>query len=330
MIVKSEKHALNRSLIFELVRVSERAAVAASKMVGQANKEAKADQLAVDAMRSELNELRITGEIAIGEGERDEAPRLYVGEKVGVGKGPKVDIALDPLEGTSLTIQGKPNALSVIAMARRGQILKSPDFYMDKIAVGPGYPEGVINLDDAVKENIGRVAEAKGVPTKEIRVCVLRRPRHDDIVRQTQACGAQVHFIPDGDIAGIIHTTDANTGIDMYMGRGGAPEGVLAAAALRCLGGQMQGRLSVETREQYQRAQRIGIENPHAKIPLEGMVGEDVLFVATGVTDGDLLDGVRREEECFVTHSLALRSVSKTIRRIRSRHLRVHIKKQKQ
>ena len=319
MSAKKQKTPIDRVLTLELARVTERAAIAASKLIGQ-GRERVADQAAVDAMRRELNRLNIDGLVVIGEGERDEAPMLFIGEEVGTGKGPKLDIALDPLEGTTLTAKAMPNAMTVIAIARRGTLLNAPDVYMDKIAIGPGYPAGLIDLDAAPKENIQRLAEAKGVPMKQLRACILDRPRHSDLIRQVRECGVSISLISDGDIAGIIHTTDPGTGIDIYMGVGGAPEGVLAAAALRCIGGQMQGRLVTSSEEQKERARRMGIEDINAKIPLEGMVGEDVLFSATGVTDGSMLEGVRRDAKGISTHSLVMRSSTGTVRWIRARH----------
>ena len=319
MVTKKFKTTIDRLLTLELVRVTESAAIAAFKHVGRGREKA-ADQAAVDAMRQELNYLDINGEIVIGEGERDEAPMLFIGEKVGTGKGPKLDIALDPLEGTTLAAKAKANAMTVIAAARRGALLNAPDVYMDKIAIGPGYPPGLIDLDDSPKKNIERLAEAKGVATKRIRACILDRPRHADLIRQVRECGAPISLIDDGDIAGIINTTDPSTGIDIYMGVGGAPEGVLAAAALRCIGGQMQGRLVVNSSEQRERAKRMGIKDVHAKIPLESMVGRDVFFAATGVTDGSMLRGVRRDKKVFTTHSIVMRSSSGTVRWVRTRH----------
>ncbi|MCY4031652.1 MAG: class II fructose-bisphosphatase [Hyphomicrobiales bacterium] len=319
MAAKKQKTTIDRILTLELVRVTESAAIAASKHIGH-GREKEADQAAVDAMRRELNYLDINGEVVIGEGERDEAPMLFIGEKVGTGKGPKLDIALDPLEGTTLTAKAKANAMTVIAMARRGALLHAPDVYMDKIAVGPGYPPGLIDLDASPKENIARLADAKGVAMKRIRACILDRPRHADLIRQVRECGVSISLISDGDIAGIIHTTEPSTGIDIYMGIGGAPEGVLAAAALRCIGGQMQGRLVISNAEQKERAKRMGIEDVHAKIPLESMVGEDVFFSATGVTDGSMLAGVRRDGKVKTTHSIVMRSSSGTVRWVRTRH----------
>ena len=317
---KHKPHPLERVLSLELARVTERAAIAAATLIGQGD-EKRADQAAVDAMRRELNRLDIDGEVVIGEGERDEAPMLFIGEKVGTGKGPKVDIALDPLEGTTLTAKAMPNAMTVIALARRGELLNAPDVYMDKIAIGPNYPPDLIDLDATPQENIRRLAEAKGVAMHHIRACILDRPRHSELIRQVRACGVSISLISDGDIAGIIHTTDPGTGIDIYMGIGGAPEGVLAAAALRCIGGQMQGRLVISSKEQKERAQRMGIQDVDAKISLDGMVREDVLFSATGVTDGSMLSGVRRDADRITTHSLVMRSSSGTVRWIRASHL---------
>ena len=336
MTTTEKKPVIERIFTLELARVTERAAIAASRWIG-CGQEEQADQAAVDAMRRELNKMDIAGEVVIGEGERDEAPMLFIGEKVGSGRGPRVDIALDPLEGTTLTAKAMPNAMTVIALARHeggrenapsasvqdrgGGLLNAPDVYMDKIAIGPGHPADLIDLDATPQENIGRLAESKGVQTRHIRACILDRPRHSELIRQVRACGASISLISDGDIAGIIHTTDAATGIDIYMGIGGAPEGVLAAAALRCIGGQMQGRLVISSQEQKERARRMGIRDVNAKIPLNAMVGEDVIFSATGVTDGSMLEGVRHSGDSITTHSLVMRSSSGTVRWIRARHI---------
>lgn len=320
MSTKDSRPVINRIMSLELARVTECAAIASSKLIGQ-GREHDADQAAVDAMRRELNRLNIDGVVVIGEGERDDAPMLFIGEEVGTGKGPKVDIALDPLEGTNLAAKAMPNAMTVIAMAKRGTLLKAPDVYMDKIAVGPGFPQDMIDLDASPAKNIARLAEVKGVPMDRIRACILDRPRHNELIRKTRECGASICLIGDGDIAGIIHTTDSNTGIDIYLGIGGAPEGVLAAAALRCIGGQMQGRLVISSEEQMERARYMGIKDVRAKIPLEGMVGEDVIFSATGVTDGSLLDGVHQDGTAISTDTLVMRSSTGTVRRIRTRHI---------
>lgn len=311
---------IDRVLTLELVRVTERAAVAAARLRGQGD-EKSADQAAVDAMRRELNRLDISGTVVIGEGERDEAPMLFIGETVGTGKGPKVDIALDPLEGTTICAKDLPNSLAVIAIAEGGSLLNAPDVYMDKVAVGPGYPEGIVQLNDSPAENVKRVAEAKGVPVNETIACVLDRPRHAKIIEELRALGTGIRLIGDGDIAGVIHTTDTeNTGIDIYLGIGGAPEGVLAAAALRCIGGQMQGRLILDTREKVERAARMGIEDPDKVYSMEEMAQGDVLFAATGVTDGNLLDGVRFGKTIITTETIVMRSATQTVRTIRGEH----------
>ncbi|MEC7210292.1 MAG: class II fructose-bisphosphatase, partial [Pseudomonadota bacterium] len=262
--------------------------------IGRGDEKA-ADQAAVDAMRRELNSLEIDGEVVIGEGERDEAPMLYIGEKVGKGKGPKVDIALDPLEGTTLTAKGMPNALAVVAMAEAGSLLNAPDAYMDKIALGGNYPDDIVDLDATPEENVKAVATAKGVGVELINVCILDRPRHADMIAQVRECGARVTLITDGDIAGVIHTTDPSTGIDLYMGTGGAPEGVLAAAALRCTGGQMQGRLVLNGDDQKERARKMGITDFDRKYKVDEMAKGDVVLSATGVTSGSMLSGISHQ-----------------------------------
>ena len=280
---------LNRMLTIEIVRVTEAAAIAAARLRGRGD-EKQADQVAVDAMRTALNQIDMDGRVVIGEGERDEAPMLYIGEEVGTGKGQKIDIALDPLEGTTLTAKAMPNALAVIAMAEGGSLLHSPDCYMEKIAVGGGYPAGVVDLDLSPQENVYRLAEAKGVPVADITACVLDRPRHAEIIAGLREAGAAVRLITDGDVAGVIHTANpTETGIDIYIGTGGAPEGVLAAAALRCIGGQMQGRLVLKKPDEIERAARMGISDPTRKFDLAEMASGDVIFAATGVTDGSML-----------------------------------------
>ncbi len=270
---------LDRILTMELVRVTERAAVAAARLRGRGDEKA-ADQVAVDAMRQELNRLAIKGTVVIGEGERDEAPMLYIGEEVGTGNGPEVDIALDPLEGTTICAKNLPNALAVVALAEKGSLLNAPDVYMDKIAIGPGYPDGIIDIDADPADNIARLAEAKGVPVAEITACILDRPRHARLIEAVRATGAAIRLIGDGDVAGVIHTTDPDeTGIDIYMGIGGAPEGVLAAAALRCTGGQMQGRLILDTPEKVERAAKMGISDPKKIYRADEMARGDVLFL---------------------------------------------------
>ncbi|MEO5324169.1 class II fructose-bisphosphatase [Mesorhizobium sp. CC13] len=318
-MAKSVVAGLDRILTMELVRVTERAAVAAARLRGRGDEKA-ADQVAVDAMRQELNRLAINGTVVIGEGERDEAPMLYIGEEVGAG-GPEVDIALDPLEGTTICAKNLPNALAVIAIAEKGSLLFAPDVYMDKIAVGPGYPDGVIDIDASPAENIANLAKAKGVPVSEITACILDRPRHAKLIDAVRTTGAAIRLIGDGDVAGVIHTTDPEeTGIDIYLGTGGAPEGVLAAAALRCTGGQMQGRLILDTPEKVERAAKMGIADPKKVYRIEEMARGDVLFAATGVTDGNLLAGVKFGRDAITTHTIVLRSSSKTVREIKARH----------
>ncbi|MDP3897435.1 MAG: class II fructose-bisphosphatase [Mesorhizobium sp.] len=311
---------LDRILTLELVRVSERAAVAAARLRGRGDEKA-ADQVAVDAMRSELNRLAIRGTVVIGEGERDEAPMLYIGEEVGAGDGPVVDIALDPLEGTTLCAKNQPNSLAVIAIAEKGSLLNAPDVYMDKIAIGPGYPEGTINIDLSPTENITRLAKAKGVEIHHITACILDRPRHAKLIDEVRATGAAIRLIGDGDVAAIIDTTDPEaTGIDIYLGTGGAPEGVLAAAALRCTGGQMQGRLILDTPEKVARAAKMGVADPKAIYRAEDLASGDVLFAATGVTDGNMLAGVKFTKNYIETHTIVMRSSSRTVREIIAKH----------
>ncbi|MCG6859354.1 MAG: class II fructose-bisphosphatase [Salaquimonas sp.] len=311
---------LDRVLTMELARVTERAAVAAARLRGHGDEKA-ADQAAVDAMRSELNMLPIDGRVVIGEGERDEAPMLYIGEEVGTKNGPAVDIALDPLEGTTICAKNLPNSLAVIAMAERGNMLYAPDVYMDKIAIGPGYPDGTIDLTDPPAENLARVADAKGVKVSELTACIMDRPRHAKLIEEVRATGAAIRLIGDGDVAGVIHTTDPlQTGIDIYLGIGGAPEGVLAAAALRCTGGQMQGRLILNTLEKVARARRMGVDDENRIYDMADMASGDVLFAATGVTDGNMLSGVRFMREAIVTHTVVMRSSSRTIREIKATH----------
>ncbi len=311
---------LDRILTLELVRVTERAAVAAARLRGRGDEKA-ADQAAVDAMRAELNRLPIKGTVVIGEGERDEAPMLYIGEEVGTGEGPEVDIALDPLEGTTICAKNLPNSLAVIAIAEKGSLLYAPDVYMDKIAVGPGYPAGVVDIDATPQENIENLARAKGVPVSEITACILDRPRHARLIEAVRATGAAIRLIGDGDVAGVIHTTDpAETGIDIYMGTGGAPEGVLAAAALRCIGGQMQGRLQLNSEDKIARAAKMGISDPNKVYTMEEMARGDVLFAATGVTDGNMLSGVKFGRDMIQTHTIVMRSSSGTVREIKARH----------
>jgi fructose-1,6-bisphosphatase II / sedoheptulose-1,7-bisphosphatase len=298
--------------------VTEAAAIAAWGLAGRGDEKA-ADQAAVDAMRTALNELSIDGMIVIGEGERDEAPMLYIGEKVGKGSGPRVDIALDPLEGTTLTAKAMANALAVMAWAPAGTMLHAPDTYMDKIACGPGVPAGVIDLDASAGENAKAIAKAKGVKPTEVTVCVLDRPRHAEIIASLREVGARVHLITDGDVAGVMNTADPETGIDLYVGQGGAPEGVLACAALKCVGGQFQGRLVFRNADERARAKRLGITDLDKKYDLHEMVRADAIFAATGVTKGALLDGVRIADGFVRTHSLVMNSASHTVREVRMR-----------
>lgn len=300
-----------------MVHVTERAAIACAPEIGRGDKE-QADQAAVDAMRTALNEVAMQGRIVIGEGERDEAPMLYIGEEVGTGSGQAIDIALDPLEGTTLTAKAMPNALAVLAIAPRGGLLHSPDVYMDKLAIGPGYEDGIVDLDVSAGENISRLAEAKGVPVSEMTVCVLDRDRHRDIMDSIRKAGARIAMISDGDVAGVINTTDPATGIDMYVGQGGAPEGVLAAAALKCVGGQMQGRLVFRNEDERGRAERVGITDLARKYTLNELASTHTVFCATGVTNGGLVDGVKINGDRAETHTLFMSSETGLVRKIRS------------
>ncbi|HEY0281896.1 MAG TPA: class II fructose-bisphosphatase [Rhizomicrobium sp.] len=311
---------LDRAFALETVRITEAAAVAASEFVGRGDEHA-ADRATVEAMRKTFNYLPINGTVVIGEGERDEAPMLYIGEKVGCG-GVDVDIALDPLEGTALTAKALPNALAIVAMAEPGTLLNAPDTYMDKIAIGGGYPEGTIDLDAEPAENVLALAKAKNVPPREINVCILDRPRHETHIASVRSAGGSVRLITDGDVAGIIATSDPATGIDMCLGRGGAPEGVLAAAALRCVGGQMQARLFFKSDDEKKRATKLGIRDFDRKYTLMDLASGDVIFAATGVTDGAMLQGVYRTPEFVFTHSVVMRSASGTVRWIKARHRR--------
>jgi fructose-1,6-bisphosphatase II / sedoheptulose-1,7-bisphosphatase len=311
---------LERILSLEIVRVTERAAVAAARLRGLGNEKA-ADQAAVDAMRRELNNLPIRGTIVIGEGERDEAPMLFIGEKVGRDTGPAMDIAVDPLEGTTLCAKNMPGAIATVALADGGTLLNAPDVYMEKIAIGPGYPKGVVDLDASAEQNIANLAKAKGVKPTGIAALILDRPRHADLIAAVRKTGAAVTLITDGDVAGVIHTADPeDTGIDIYMGTGGAPEGVLAAAALRCIGGQMQGRLVLDTEEKRQRATHMGIKDLRKKYTMEEMVSGDCLFAATGVTNGSMLKGVKFHPEVIETETVVMRSATGTVRWIRAEH----------
>jgi fructose-1,6-bisphosphatase II / sedoheptulose-1,7-bisphosphatase len=303
---------LERILTLELARVTEAAAIASYDQVGRGN-EHDADRAAVDAMRRALNQCNFDGTVVIGEGERDEAPMLYIGEKVGTGKGPKVDIALDPLEGTTLTAKAMANALAVVAVAEGGSLLHAPDTYMDKIAIGGGYPEGIVDLDADPRDNILALARAKGVRPQEIKACILDRPRHADIIAKVREAGAAVALISDGDIAGVIHTSDPETG--------GAPEGVLAAAALRCVGGQIQGRLVFRNDDERGRAARIGIKDFNRKYGTLDLASGDVMFAATGVTDGSMLRGIHRTGRFMTSETIVMRSKTGTVRWIRARHV---------
>ena len=306
----------DRMLSLALARVSEAAAIASAKLIGAGDEKA-ADQAAVDAMRTQLNKLNVAGVIVIGEGERDEAPMLFIGEEVGTGNGPGVDIALDPLEGTSLTAKDMPNALTVIAMGPRGSMLHAPDVYMDKLAIGPGYPVDVVTLDMSTTERVEALAKAKGCPTSDIMVCVLERPRHEKIVREIRATGARIRLITDGDVAGVIHCAETEkTGIDMYMGSGGAPEGVLAASALKCMGGQMYGRLLFRNDDERGRAAKAGITDLNKIYTRDEMVTQDVIFAATGVTDGSIVAGARRDGDYLETETILMRSKTGSVRRL--------------
>jgi len=316
-------HVLDRVLVLEMVRVTEAAAVAASKLIGRGDEKA-ADAAAVEAMRAALNQLPFDGTVVIGEGERDEAPMLYIGEKVGTeqGTGPKVDIALDPLEGTTLTAKAGPNALAVLAIAESGCLLHAPDVYMEKLAVGPGLPKGTIDLAKSPADNVRAIAAAKGVEPGDITACVLDRERHAGIIAELRALGCGIKLIPDGDVAGVIATADPETGIDVYMGTGGAPEGVLAAAALRCVGGQMQGRLLFRNDDEVARARRWGIEDLDRIYHLEEMAKGDCIFAATGVTDGSLLKGVKRLGKVVTTDTVVMRAATGTVRWVKGEHRR--------
>ena len=315
----AETGKMDRNLALEVVRVTEAAALAASLQMGRGD-ERMADQLAVDAMRNALNSLDIAGTVVIGEGERDEAPMLFIGEEVGTGHGPKIDIALDPLEGTTITAKGLTNSLAVIAMAEHDGFLNSPDVYMDKIAVGGGLPDGVVDIDNAPKENLESLANAKGVEVEDIVACILDRPRHEELINKVREAGARIMLIMDGDVSGVMATSEENSGVDIYLGSGGAPEGVLAAAALRCIGGQMQGRLIFRNDDERMRAERCGITDFDRKYELLDLASGDVMFAATGVTKGTMLDGVRRFSGGAKTHSLVMRSKTGTVRYVEAEH----------
>jgi fructose-1,6-bisphosphatase II / sedoheptulose-1,7-bisphosphatase len=312
-----KNNVLTPSLADTMVRVTEVTAIAAAKLAGRGD-EKKADAAAVDAMRSAFNEVEFRGRVVIGEGERDEAPMLFIGEEVGTGKGPEIDIALDPLEGTTLTAKAMANALAVLAIAPRGGLLHAPDTYMDKIAIGPGYPEGIVSLDASPAENIRALAKHAGRRVEDMTVCVLDRPRHQDIIDSLREAGARIALITDGDVAGVIATTDKATGIDMYVGQGGAPEGVLAAAALKCVGGQMSGRLVFRNEDEKKRAARVGITDFGKTYALNELASGETVFCATGVTKGTLLDGVTHKDGRVMTHTLVMTSADGLVRYVRS------------
>lgn len=319
-IQTASEFTLDRNFAMEAVRVTEAAALASYKWMGRGNEKA-ADQAAVNAMRRALNTLSIDGTVVIGEGERDKAPMLYIGEKVGSGQGPAVDIALDPLEGTTICATGRANSLAVIAMAEKGEFLHAPDVYMEKISVGRGLPKGVVDLDNSPQQNLANLAKAKKCDVSDLLVCILERERHAEIIAKVREAGARIQLISDGDVAGVISTSNSiHTGVDMYIGTGGAPEGVLAAAALRCVGGQMQGRLLFDNSEQKERARRMGVSDFNKKYSLEEMAKGNVMFAATGVTDGSMLDGVRRFTGGAYTHSVVMRSKTGTVRYIKAEH----------
>ncbi len=318
----ARRAVIDRNLTLELVRVTEAAALAAAAWRGKGDEKA-ADAAAVEAMRAEMGRVHISGRIVIGEGERDEAPMLFIGEEVGAGEGPEVDIAVDPLEGTTLCAKNQPDSICVLAMAERGGLLNAPDVYMHKIAIGAGYPDGLIDLDQSPIDNVKALASAKGVPVAEITACVLDRPRHAGLIDELRTAGVAIKLISDGDIAGIIHAVNTeDTGIDIYLGSGGAPEGVLAAAALRCIGGQMQGRLILDTEDKRERARRMGISDPNRKYRTDELASGDVLFAATGVTDGFFLSGVRYRKSSVRTNTVVMRSWSQTVRWITADHRR--------
>lgn len=309
----------DRMLSLGLARVSEAAALASAKLIGRGDEKA-ADQAAVNAMRDQLNLLDIAGVVVIGEGERDEAPMLFIGEEVGTGKGPAVDIALDPLEGTTLTAKDMPNALTVIAMAPRGTMLHAPDVYMEKLAIGPGYKTGTVTMTMSPSERVSNLAAAKGCSTEDITVCVLDRPRHEELIAEIRSTGAAIRLITDGDVAGVMHCAEPDqTGIDMYMGSGGAPEGVLAAAALKCMGGQFFGKLIFRNDDERARAKKAGIVNFDRVYTRDDLVRGDVIFAATGVTSGSLLEGIRREPGWVTMETILMRSKTGSVRRIQYR-----------
>ena len=321
MTAKQENSGLDRMLTLEIARVTEAAAVAAAGLRGRGD-EVAADQAAVDAMRKELNRLPINGTVVIGEGERDEAPMLFIGEEVGSGDGPPVDIAVDPLEGTTICAKSLPDSMAVVAIAEQGSLLHAPDIYMDKIAIGPGYKKNLVDLDASPEDNVKALAKAKGVPVDGITACILDRPRHAKLIEAVRTAGAAIRLIGDGDIAGVIHTTNpAETGIDIYFGIGGAPEGVLAAAALRCIGGQMQTRLHATSDQHRERVRAVGIEDIDRKYTMEELASGDVLFAATGVTSGSMLAGVKVGSAGGIeTETVIMRAKTHTVRWIRTEH----------
>ena len=309
---------MDRNLALEAVRVTEAAALSASRLMGRGDEKA-ADQAAVDAMRKALNSLAIEGTVVIGEGERDEAPMLYIGEKVGTGQGPRIDIALDPLEGTTITAKGGANALAVVAMAEAGGFLNAPDVYMDKIGIGAGFGD-IVDLDESPAINLKNLAKAKGADVSDLVVCILDRPRHSELIAKVREAGARIMLISDGDVSGVIATSRPESGVDIYMGSGGAPEGVLAAAALRCIGGFMQGRLIFRNDDERARAKRCGITDFNRKYNLLDLAKGNVMFAATGVTGGTMLQGVRRFAGGAITHSMVMRSKTGTVRFIEAQH----------
>ncbi len=315
----AEKTTMDRNLTIEAVRVTEAAAIAAAEVMGRGD-EKLADQAAVDAMRTALNRLQMAGTVVIGEGERDEAPMLFIGEEVGTGDGPKIDIALDPLEGTTITAKGMPNGLAVLALSDAGGLLNAPDVYMDKIAAGPDVPTDAIDLDNTAAENINNVAEAVGKDPNDVVACILDRPRHAEMISAVREAGARIVLIGDGDVAGVMATAMPETNIDIYMGTGGAPEGVLAAAALRCIGGNIQGRLLFRNDDERARAAKVGVEDLNRKYAITDLAEGDVIFAATGVTDGNMLQGVRRTASTISTESVAMRARTGTVRWIRMQH----------
>jgi fructose-1,6-bisphosphatase II / sedoheptulose-1,7-bisphosphatase len=315
----AEKIILDHNLTIEAVRVTEAAAIAAAETMGRGD-EKVADQAAVDAMRTALNRLQMAGTVVIGEGERDEAPMLFIGEEVGTGDGPKIDIALDPLEGTTITAKGLPNSLAVLALSEHGGLLNAPDVYMDKIAAGPLVSVSAIDLDNTAEENISNVAKALGKDPKDVVACILDRPRHGDLIAAVREAGARIVLIGDGDVAGVMATAMPETGVDIYMGTGGAPEGVLAAAALRCIGGNIQGRLLFRNDDERGRAAKVGVEDLNRKYAITDLASGDVIFAATGVTDGNMLQGVRRTAKYLSTESVAMRARTGTVRWIRMQH----------